>query len=90
MKNALTNLLQNVGLAWWVEVTTEEPRCTYYFGPFLTADEAEKFHPGYLQDLRQENARGIKSKVKRCKPQELTIAEDIEIRNPQGIKVYSN
>ncbi|MEH2162085.1 MAG: DUF1816 domain-containing protein [Nostoc sp.] len=32
----MMNLLQSnqSEFAWWVEVNTTVPRCTYYFGPF--------------------------------------------------------
>ncbi len=77
MKDTLTNLLQNLGIAWWVEITTDHPNCTYYFGPFLSADEAHSAKAGYMEDLQQEGAQGIKVVVKRCKPDHLTISEDL-------------
>ncbi len=76
MQEIFTNLIDLVGLAWWVEVKTESPRCTYYFGPFLTAAEAEAAKPGYVEDLQQEAAQGIEVVIKRCKPSQLTIDED--------------
>jgi hypothetical protein len=36
-----------------VEIITASPRCTYYFGLFLTVKEAEEAQDGYLQDLEQ-------------------------------------
>lgn len=82
MKEFLTNLLNILGLAWWVEVVTENPRCTYYFGPFSDADTAQAAKPGYVEDLMQEGAQGISVNVKRCKPSKLTISEDLgEDRN---------
>ncbi|BAZ06439.1 hypothetical protein NIES3974_31000 [Calothrix sp. NIES-3974] len=76
-KEKLVNVFQNLGLAWWVEVVTQNPRCTYYFGPFLSAAEAETARDGYVEDLVQEGAQGISTSVKRCKPGALTIAEDL-------------
>lgn len=76
MKDALTNLLNGLGLAWWVEVVTDSPRCTYYFGPFLSEDAAKSAKAGYVEDLEQEGAQGISASVKRCKPTKLTIAAD--------------
>ncbi len=72
----LANLVNDVGLAWWLEVKTESPRCTYYFGPFLNSSEAETEKPGYLEDLKGEGAKGISCQIKRCKPHELTIYEE--------------
>lgn len=78
MQEPLTNLLNLIGLAWWVEITTDLPRCTYYFGPFATSQEAEEYHSGYLEDLQQEGAQGITVVIKRCKPTKLTIDLEAE------------
>lgn len=76
MQELFTSLIDLVGLAWWVEVKTESPRCIYYFGPFLTAAEAEAAKPGYVEDLQEEAAQGIEAVTKRCKPSQLTVYED--------------
>jgi hypothetical protein len=76
MKHVFTNLLNGLGLAWWVEVVTDSPRCTYYFGPFLDEESAASSKAGYIEDLEQEGAQGISVSVKRCKPTKLTIADD--------------
>ncbi len=77
MQELLTTLLSLFGLAWWVEVKTETPRCTYYFGPFLEAKVAEDSKAGYVTDLEQEGAQGISVSVKRCKPAKLTVSDDL-------------
>lgn len=77
MKELLISLLNFFGLAFWVEIITESPRCTYYFGPFLTLEEAKTAKFGYMEDIETEGAQGIKVTLKRCKPSELTIAEDL-------------
>ena len=77
MKEALINTFNSLGLAWWVEIVTQKPRCTYYFGPFLTSADAKSALKGYVEDLQVENAQGIQVNVKRCKPNNLTIAEDL-------------
>ncbi|NCJ04950.1 DUF1816 domain-containing protein [Synechococcales cyanobacterium C] len=59
--------------AWWVEVATTMPRCTYYFGPFDSQTEAQTAQSDYVQDLEQEGAQDIKAQVKWCKPQKLTV-----------------
>lgn len=64
---------------WWVEIITTKPRCTYYFGPFQTHDEAKAAYPGYVEDLDGEGAQGITIVIKRCQPTELTICEEEEI-----------
>ena len=77
LKEVLTNLFQNLGWAWWVEIVTQTPRCTYYFGPFLSVKEANAAKAGYIEDLQQEGAQGIAVIVKRCKPTNLTVADDL-------------
>ena len=76
MQELLTSLLDLLGLAWWVEINTDTPRCTYYFGPFFSAAAAEAAKPGYVEDLEQEGAQGIAIAVKRCKPVTLTVSDD--------------
>ncbi|MEC4818377.1 MAG: DUF1816 domain-containing protein [Scytonema sp. PMC 1069.18] len=76
-KELLINVFQGVGFAWWVEIVTQNPRCTYYFGPFLSSADAQVALKGYVEDLEQEGAQGISVNVKRCKPDALTIADDL-------------
>ena len=59
--------------AWWVEIMTNHPICTYYFGPFADPQEAQYSLPGYVEDLEQEEAREIQFQIKLCQPKELTI-----------------
>ena len=51
MGGPFANIYNKLGLAWWVEIKTQEPECLYYFGPFLTSSEAQTAMPGYIQDL---------------------------------------
>jgi hypothetical protein len=76
-QEGLINTFNGLGLAWWVEVITQNPSCTYYFGPFLSSAEASEASNGYIEDLEIEGAQGIIVNVKRCKPNVLTIAEDL-------------
>lgn len=75
-RESLTSILEKLGLAWWVEIVTEQPKCTYYFGPFLSAKSAEIAQPGYIEDLEQEGTLLIAVVSKQCKPRDLTIFED--------------
>lgn len=62
---------------WWLEIKTEQPTCTYYFGPFAIAEEAELEKRGYIEDLEREGAQHIQATVMRCKqPEALTIYDD--------------
>lgn len=78
MKETLINLLNFSGLAWWVKIFTANPRCTYYFGPFLTSEEAKVAKAGYIEDLENEGAQGIQVSIEKCKPVELTIYDELE------------
>lgn len=73
--NVWIDLLDFVGQAWWVEVFTTQPKCTYYFGPFANSQEAKTSIEGYIEDLENEAAQGIHAQVKRCKPERLTIED---------------
>jgi hypothetical protein len=61
---------------WWVEVTTSQPACLYYFGPFASLKEAVEMRPGYIDDLVAEGAENIISAIKQCWPKELTQWEE--------------
>ncbi len=76
MNELLTNFLSAIGLAWWVEVTTDNPRCVYYFGPFPSKEVAQTHQGGYVEDLEQEGAADIKINIQRCKPSNLTIYDE--------------
>jgi hypothetical protein len=82
MKEFFISLLEMFGLAYWVEIKTDYPRCTYYFGPFLAKNEAEVAQAGYEEDLKTEGAQGIKFDIKRCKPESLTIFDEKEESKP--------
>lgn len=75
MKEFLISLLNFFGLAVWIEIDTESPTCTYYFGPFLTQKDAIAEQQGYVEDLESEDATVIKVNIKRCKPSSLTVIE---------------
>lgn len=61
---------------YWVEITTKEPFCIYYFGPFDTYIEAKTMQSGYVEDLVEEKATGISIEIKRCMPTKLTITDE--------------
>ncbi|HLO86935.1 MAG TPA: DUF1816 domain-containing protein [Nostocaceae cyanobacterium] len=86
LKEVLINVFNNLGIAWWVEINTHNPRCTYYFGPFLNSVDAALASKGYVEDLELEGAQGIIVNVKRCKPNRLTIADDLGERIDRKVK----
>jgi Domain of unknown function (DUF1816) len=64
--------------AWWIEISTVQPKCTYYFGPFASAWEAQMASSGFVEDLEDEFAQGIKMQIdRRCQPDLLTIECDL-------------
>ena len=77
MKEILLKILQFLGLALWVEIITDKPRCTYYFGPFFNDQEASAAKAGYVEDLENEGAQGISVSIKRCKPTNLTSFDEV-------------
>jgi Domain of unknown function (DUF1816) len=75
--NLWTHALNIYCKAWWIEIFTEQPKCTYYFGPFAGAQEAHAASTGFVEDLEAEFAQGIKIKIDRhCQPDLLTIEHD--------------
>jgi hypothetical protein len=68
--------MRTVGNSLVVKVVTDNPGCTYYFGPFASAKEAKLYQPGYIEDLVQEEAQIIAVDVKRCAPKRLTSFEE--------------
>ncbi|MEO0377516.1 MAG: DUF1816 domain-containing protein [Cyanobacteria bacterium P01_A01_bin.17] len=61
---------------WWLEVQTQLPQCTYYFGPFESSREAKHHRAGYIEDLLNEQAVGLATKIKKCQPEVLTIFDE--------------
>ncbi|MGV0025897.1 DUF1816 domain-containing protein [Phormidesmis priestleyi] len=72
-KQVIAGFVQAMFKQWWVEITTADPQCTYYFGPFNSSLEARKLYSGYVEDLEGEGAQGITVTIKLCKPEILTF-----------------
>lgn len=90
MKEIWLKFLEATGKAFWVEITTEQPRCTYYFGPFASTSEAQEASPGYIEDLKEEGAQGIRTAIKQMKPDDLTIDDSLgEMIDPETIPALS-
>jgi len=75
MKNFFSGLFSFFSTPpWWVKVTTADPNCIYYFGPFDSELEAAQAKPGFVEDLQQEGALQIQTSLHNIpEPQELTI-----------------
>jgi hypothetical protein len=90
MKETFIKWLNNLGLAYWVEIITDRPNCIYYFGPFLNLEEATSAQAGYIEDLQSEAAQGMKVTIKRCKPNNLTVCDDFaEPTHYASLKTFS-
>jgi hypothetical protein len=85
MKEFLISLLDFLGFAYWVEIETKSPQCTYYFGPFLNAADAQVACQGYVDDLRQEGAQDLTVQVLRLKPDNLTVYDDAFDPSPSPV-----
>ncbi|NES84739.1 MAG: DUF1816 domain-containing protein [Moorea sp. SIO2B7] len=86
MKELLIGITNVLRLAYWVEIVTNNPRCTYYFGPFINKTEAKAAQDGYIEDLQNEGAQDIVVTIKRCKPNKLTIFDELgEVTEMSGV-----
>ena len=75
-KTIVGSIIETFSSPYWVEISTKQPSCIYYFGPFDDSSEAKEMQQGYVEDLAAEKAQDIKVKIKRCLPRELTITEE--------------
>ncbi|HEY9691977.1 MAG TPA: DUF1816 domain-containing protein [Oculatellaceae cyanobacterium] len=73
IRNIIPTLLNFRNKPWWIKITTEQPQCIYYFGPFENEQEAQNYCPGYIEDIKSEQSQGIKVAIKPCNPELLTI-----------------
>jgi len=88
MKEQLITILDFFGFACWLEITTENPECIYYFGPFLNRKHADSLIQGYIEDLKEENAMNINICFRRCKPNNLTIFKEDMSYSELATSVY--
>lgn len=62
---------------WWVEVDTDLPKRTYYFGPYESKDEASHNTKGYIKDLEKKGAKNISIKIQEgSQPSQLTASDE--------------
>ncbi|MDB9526917.1 DUF1816 domain-containing protein [Oscillatoria sp. CS-180] len=59
--------------AWWIRIITQEPNCTYYFGPFDGRSIATEQQSGFIEDLELEGAKVVTVNILFCYPSTLTI-----------------
>jgi Domain of unknown function (DUF1816) len=74
MKGVFKNFLGIFAKAWWLEVSTTQPSCVYYFGPFDSEPEATQAKAGYISDLESEGSKVTAVAVtQRATPEKLTV-----------------
>ena len=70
----IRNFGNKLGLAWWAKIETNQPSCTYWFGPFITKRSLKENIPSFIKDLSNEGCTKIKHSLVRCKKEEpLTV-----------------
>ncbi len=90
MKNFFSGLFSFFSNPWWVKITTAEPNCVYYFGPFKDETEATQAKQGYIEDLQTEGALKIQTSLHNIpEPAELTIEAENSVGTATMVAVGS-
>ena len=70
----IRNLGNKLGLAWWAKIETDQPKATYWYGPFITKRSLKENMSSFIKDLSDEGSTNIKHSLVRCKKEEpLTV-----------------
>ena len=70
----IRNFGNKLGLAWWAKIETEQPKTTYWYGPFITKRSLKENISFFINDLSNEGYTNIKHSLVRCKKEEpLTV-----------------
>ena len=70
----IRNFGNKLGLAWWAKIETDQPSCTYWFGPFITKRSLKENISSFINELSDEGSKNIKYSLVRCKKEEpLTV-----------------
>jgi hypothetical protein len=80
-QNTFLASLERLGLAWWLKIVTDNPHCTYYFGPFGSGKQAKLHQSGYIEDLKEEGSQIRVTELKQGQPKLLTISENEPANN---------
>ena len=73
-KKLIRNFGNNLGLAWWAKIESEQPNITYWYGPFITKRRLKENMTFFIKDLSDEGFSKIKHSLVRCKKEEpLTV-----------------
>ena len=66
----IRNFGNKLGIAWWAKIETENPKVTYWYGPFLTKRSLKENMSSFIKDLTDEGTSKIKQSIVRCKKEE--------------------
>lgn len=88
MEDFILTILEFFGQAWWVEIKTESPQCVYYFGPFVRKKQAQKWKPGYVEDLEGEGAKIVSLEIKQCRQPSLLTDDQEESKSEVENKAF--
>lgn len=81
MKNFFSSIFSFFFSSWWIKITTAEPNCIYYFGPFNNEAEANQAKPGFIEDLESEGALQIQTSLQQSgEPEQLTIEMETSVK----------
>ena len=70
-KNASVKELVN---EFFLKIDTDQPRATYWYGPFITKRSLKENMQSFIKDLSDEGSTNIQHSLVRCKREEpLTI-----------------
>lgn len=83
-QNTFLASLERLGLAWWLKIVTDNPHCTYYFGPFASGQQAKLYQAGYIEDLQEEGCKISMIELKQGQPKLLTICDNEPADNFKG------
>lgn len=56
---------------WWIEIVTNKPKYTYYFGGFDSYWEIKSLKYKYIQDFKKKEIEIVNIQVLQCQPEEL-------------------
>ncbi len=59
--------LNVIGWAWWAKLETNNPKATYWFGPFVTRRYLCEHLTNMVKELERETSSSVKETIVRCR-----------------------
>ncbi len=88
--NQITVSHSTYELGWWLEIVTAKPLCLYYFGAFMTHQEAASQQAGFVEDLLQENALILSVNLQFLQPNQIILIRDDLRSHIYGFRKLTN